>query len=134
MSFEHLDYRQVISLPGVIRSHSCFDKIWFPGFWPSRFKDRFSATGQNLFSRDRCKQVHQAGYDARPTGLMAGTETGAIVTVEIFKEREVVSPVGSFWNFHSLRTPVVAPSRLKEHPRETGGDLPGDFIKRHLVS
>ena len=45
------------------------------------------------------KQVKGTRYESRPSSLMTGTKTGPIVAVEILVEQDIVSPVGSSWNF-----------------------------------
>ena len=43
-----------------------------------------------------CKQIKGARDDSCPSGLMAGSEPGAIVPVEVFVEENVIPPVGIF--------------------------------------
>jgi hypothetical protein len=56
---------------------------------------------------------------ASPSSLVAGSDTSAVVAMEVFIKKYVVSPmrVGlEFLPFH--RTPVYAPSRLLVHSGE----------------
>src|SRR6266480_1224355 len=48
---------------------------------------------KHLFSRGSRKEVHAACNDARPTGLMAGAQAGAVVAVEILVEQDEIAPV-----------------------------------------
>src|SRR6516165_12729726 len=54
---------------------------------------RHLAEVEHLLGRARCEEVHQAGDDARPAGLMAGAEAGAVVAVEVLVEQHTVAPV-----------------------------------------
>ena len=51
------------------------------------------AQGEHLLRAGRRKQVHDPGDDAGPSGLMAGAQAGAVVTVEVLVEEEEVAPV-----------------------------------------
>src|SRR4051812_1350042 len=48
---------------------------------------------QRPFGREGREQVHQAGDDPRPAGLMAGPEPGAVVALEILIEQQAIAPV-----------------------------------------
>jgi hypothetical protein len=44
--------------------------------------------------RRACKDVDQQSNDPGPSRLMAGAETGAVVTVKVFVEQQMIAPIG----------------------------------------
>src|SRR4029453_9702038 len=81
---------------------------------------------QHLFPRqdhlgpEGAEQLHQAGDDRRPAGLVAGAEPGAVVAVEKLVEQHVVLPV---WIVDELlgaavnrATPLVFAEEDTGHP------------------
>ena len=67
-----------------------------------------------------------------PAGLMAGTEPRAVVTMEVFVEKEVVAPVEIGLKF--LRAAVNRPAAVpvdQKDPAEAVRDFLGDFEKVH---
>src|SRR5262245_43314201 len=48
---------------------------------------------EELLRRARREEVHQPGDHSGPAGLMARTEAGAVVAVEILEEQDEVAPV-----------------------------------------
>ena|SRR5215831_3922007 len=55
-----------------------------------------SAELKHLLGGRRCKQMHGAGNNAGPAGLMARAEAGAIITMEILVKQDQVAPVRVF--------------------------------------
>jgi hypothetical protein len=47
----------------------------------------------NLLRRVCREDVHGSGNGSRPTGLVAGAETGSIVAVKVFVKLEIVAPI-----------------------------------------
>src|SRR5688572_11858553 len=84
---------------------------------------------ENLLRRHGCEQMHGAGYETRPAGLMAGTQTGPIVTVEIFVEQEMVAPVRIVLEL--LGRSIYRPSAIaitQKDAAEPGRDVLRDLI------
>src|SRR4051812_7922550 len=76
--------------------------------------------------------MHAPGNDASPAGLMAGTEAGAVVAVEVLVEREVITPVRVLLKLAG--TSVDRPPTLVVPQKDTGQparDLLGDLIQVH---
>src|SRR6476660_4195973 len=55
---------------------------------------RFSADFQQPLGIHSAVNLDQLGYQSCPSGLMAGAQSGAVVTVKVFIEQDVVAPVG----------------------------------------
>ena len=70
-------------------------------------KDTSLAARQQLLSVEPSKEFDQFRNDTRPPGLMAGSQAGAIVAVEIFVEQQVVFP--EWIRLEFLRSPVNRP-------------------------
>src|SRR5215472_14887823 len=74
------------------------------GLGMRRRKDRLQHAGncgdlaklKSLFGRGRRKQMHRAGDQTTPPGLMARSQAGAVVAVEVLIERDAIAPVGVF--------------------------------------
>ena len=80
------------------------------------------AAFENGFGVDGGEEVHEAGDDPGPAGLMAGAEAGAVVAVEVFVELKVIAPVRIVLEFLDAavdRTPAVFV--LEENARSSGG-------------
>ena len=52
------------------------------------------ASFQGAFGVQNTVKLHGLGHEPGPTGLMACTESCAVITLEIFIEQDVVAPVG----------------------------------------
>jgi hypothetical protein len=48
----------------------------------------------NLFALESVKLADHLTDESRPAGLMAGTDAGSIVAIEVFVEEQVIAPVG----------------------------------------
>ncbi len=52
------------------------------------------ATFQGALGIQKAVKLDEFGHESGPASLMAGTEPGAIVAVEVFVEQDVIAPVG----------------------------------------
>src|SRR5690348_341192 len=81
------------------------------------------------------EDVHDASDNARPSGLMAGTKTGAVVTVEILVEQNQIAPVRIVVE---LARPAVDRSLpvliLEEDRSEAPAEILRDLIQVHSPS
>ena len=83
-------------LPGpLVRGRDCYRPADDPttSARSARRGIRLLPSLHRLLGREGREQVHQAGDDPRPAGLVAGPEPGAVVAVEILVEQEAVAPV-----------------------------------------
>src|SRR5262245_16641597 len=94
---------------------------------------RHFAEFEDLFRRGGGEQVHGAGDDSRPAGLMVGAEPGTVVAVKVFVELEAVTPV---WVLLELcrgavnRAATVLP--FQKNAAQTVRDFFGNLIEVHL--
>src|SRR5215510_4682627 len=94
---------------------------------------RHFAEFENLFGVASRKQMHAAGEDTGPAGLMAGAEAGAVVAMKVLVEREVIAPVRVL--LKRAGTPVDRPPAMVVPQKDAGQpaiDLLGDLIQIHL--
>ncbi len=55
--------------------------------------DRTVALIPDLLRRNRCVHLDQLCYQARPAGLVVGSNASAIIAVEVLVKKQVISPV-----------------------------------------
>ncbi len=71
----------------------------------------------------------------RPSGLVAGAQAGSVVSMEIFIEKDQVTPVRIFPELRSASIYGAAPVLvLEEDPGKSLLDFLSHFEKRHLVA
>ena len=75
------------------------------------FSNLLDARESTLVSNARAVLLNQFGDNCRPSGLMAGTDTRAIVAMEIFIEQNKVAPVRIGLKF--FRAAVHRPASLE---------------------
>src|SRR5512145_675564 len=88
---------------------------------------------KGLLGRGGREQVHDPGDDSRPSGLVARSETGPVVTVEVLVEQEVVAPVRVLLKL--LRPAVDGPPTMAVSQEDAGQpprDLLGDLVQVHI--
>src|SRR6185295_8693294 len=88
---------------------------------------------QDLLARGRGEQVHDAGDDAGPSGLMAGAQARAVVAVEVLVEQEEIAPMRIVLELPDV--PVDRPSAIlvaQKNAREPAAELFGDLIQGHV--
>ena len=68
------------------------------------------AAFETLLRRDRREEVHGAGDDPGPAGLVARADAGAVVAVEVFEELDAIAPVRVFLEL--LRAAVHRPAAV----------------------
>src|SRR3954468_6511640 len=83
---------------------------------------------EELLRRDRREQVQEASYDSRPTGLVARSQAGPVVSVEVLVEEDEVLEVRIVLELpgapiHRPPAALVAKEDAREPPRELLGDL-----------
>src|SRR5215467_5080445 len=94
---------------------------------------RHFAEFEHLLGVGGRKQMHAAGEDTGPAGLMASTEAGAVVAMKVLVERQVITPVWVF--LKRAGTPVDWPPAMvvpQKHADQPALDLLGDLIQIHL--
>src|SRR5215831_15309997 len=94
---------------------------------------RHFAEFEHLLGVGGRKQMHAAGEDTGPAGLMASTEAGAIVAMKVLVEREVIAPMWIL--LKRAGTPVDWPPAMivpQKHADQPALDLLGDLIQIHL--
>src|SRR5262245_7828918 len=64
------------------------------GFFFIMDERRSSAFGQESLRIQIGKDFEHLGDESGPAGLVAGSESGAVITVKVFVEQNVVAPVG----------------------------------------
>src|SRR5262249_50915163 len=62
-------------------------------------RDRLKAFLQDFFGIEQATGHHEPGYQSSPSGLMAGADAGAIVTMKIFVKENQISPGGILLEF-----------------------------------
>src|ERR1700745_3796215 len=72
--------------------------------FPSHFRGCVLGRLDRHFRCYAREHVEVACDQTRPTGLMACSQSGAVVAMEIFKEQDVIAPVRIFLKF--LRTSI----------------------------
>src|SRR6516225_1756497 len=80
---------------------------------------------ESLLGRGGREQVHDPRDDAGPAGLMAGTDAGSIVAVEVLVEQYRIVPVRILLELP--RSPVDRPSAFLV-AQEDAGQPPRDFL------
>src|SRR5262249_41462797 len=81
------------------------------------------------------EQMDQSRDHSRPACLVARAQAGAIITMKIFVEQQVITPVRVGLKF--LRAAVDRPSSLfvlQENVCQSIADLPADFKEVHQVT
>src|SRR5580765_1299576 len=81
---------------------------------------------------DARKHIERARYDSGPAGLVAGSQPGAIVPVEVFVEQNVVLPVRIVLEL--LSSAVYRPSAVgiaEENARQPASKLFSHLEQRH---
>src|SRR5688572_30259494 len=65
---------------------------------PPQLLPRAERSRRTLFQKmprvDRAEVLDHRGHESGPPGLVAGTEAGAVVAVEILMEQQQIAPVG----------------------------------------
>src|SRR5262249_199058 len=90
---------------------------------------------EHSFWRDVREQLHQAGDDPCPSGLMARAKSGSIVAVKVLIEEEQIPPLRILLQLSGA--PVDWPPALpvvEENAREPPHKLRGNFVQRQLPS
>ncbi len=112
-------YRTFLALPQLLQPDPGVDLVddgifrpWIHDYFPLVLLAAFSETGffaarQRLLCIQQAEQLDGLGHQPGPAGLVAGTQSGAVVAVEIFVEKDQVSPVGIALEF--LRAAVDRP-------------------------
>src|SRR5947199_769567 len=87
---------------------------------------------ERLFLADAREAVHEDGDDARPPGLMAGPETGSVISMEVLVEEDEVAPVRVLLELLGATVDRAAPAPV---PEEDAGEPPryllGHLEERH---
>src|SRR5260370_13534584 len=86
-----------------------------------------------LLRRAGRKHMHDPGDDPGPSGLVACSEAGPVVTMEVLVEEEVVAPVCVLLKL--ARSPVDRPPAILVPQKHAGHQAPallGDLAPPHL--
>ena len=81
---------------------------------------------QETLAVEEAEELDACGHESRPAGLMAGPQSGAVVTVKILVEEQVITPMGI--RLERFGSPVHGPATAciaKEDAREPIIDLAG---------
>lgn len=94
--------------------------------WPQNDKSGLLVLFSRLFQ--------QFGDESGPAGLMAGAQTGAVITMKVFVELNEIPPMGVVLEHGQIsihRTPsgVVAKKDVIEAPGNFRGDLPQCLLR-----
>src|SRR3954469_6194710 len=78
---------------------------------------------EELLRRDRREQVQEASYDSRPSGLVARSEAGPVVAVEVLVEEDEILEVRIVLELpgapvHGPLAALVAQEDARQAPRE----------------
>src|SRR5262245_6627242 len=90
---------------------------------------------EELLGRTGGEQVHAAGDDPGPAGLMARAEPGAVVAVEVLVEQDEIAPVGVLLELRApsvYRPPPILASQ--EDAGQPARDLLGNLVQVHEPS
>src|SRR4029453_6739031 len=60
--------------------------------------------------RDRAEELQELGDESRPAGLVAGTDAGTVVAMEVLVERDVVAALAGVGETLRLGVAVHAPA------------------------
>src|SRR5215469_6716919 len=83
----------------------------------------------------RSKELDESRNGSRPTGLVAGSESGAIVAVEVLIEEDAVSPVRIVMKHIARAKDRSLSFRVaNEYTNQAIRDIAGDFEKVHPLS
>src|SRR5689334_18742724 len=96
----------------------CSDRVRRPPCKFPHHRGGRAALISHLFG-DEPVHLDQTGNTARPSGLMAGADAGAIVAMEVFVEQDQISPVGIVLEFlctaiHRAAAGCIALERLDQ--------------------
>src|SRR5215510_893972 len=89
-------------------------------------KDGLSANLQEMLGVEEAEELDAHGHESRPAGLVAGPQSGAVVTMKVLVEEEVVVPMGV--GLELPGPPVDGPATAfitQKDTREPRCDLPG---------
>src|SRR5262245_29271388 len=89
-------------------------------------KDGLLATLQEMLGVEEAEELDAHGHESRPAGLMAGPRSGAVITMKVLIEEEVVAPMGV--GLKLLGPPVDGPATAfitQKDAREPRCDLTG---------
>src|SRR5262245_4608440 len=79
---------------------------------------------QGMLGVEEAEELDGRGYESRPTCLMAGTHSGAVVTMKVLVEEEVVAPMGV--GLELVGPPIDGPAAAliaEKDARESLGEL-----------
>src|SRR5215475_12078680 len=81
------------------------------------------------------EELNQFGDQTSPSGLMARSQAGSVITVEVFVEQEVVSPVRIGLKFlrAAINRPAARPITEKD-PDQSLTDFMGHFKEIHFLA
>lgn len=100
------------------------------------FRERALATySQEMRGIEIAKQLDELGSESCPTGLVAGTQPGTIVAMEVLIKVDIVAPVQIVLEL--LRAAVDGSSSLRvaqENPGEPVRDLLADLEEVHQLA
>src|SRR5215510_9021295 len=98
-------------------------------------KDGLSANLQEMLGVEEAEEFDAYGHESRPACLVAGPQSGAVVTMKVLVEEEVVAPMGV--RLERLGPPVDGPATAfiaQKDAREPRCDLPGHLKEgQHLA-
>src|SRR6185369_15220838 len=81
------------------------------------------------------EHIKSASDDPSPSGLVAGSQSGAVVAVEIFEEQNIVFPVRVFLKLLGSSVDWTIPTGIaQEDARQPAGKLFCDLIQGHVFS
>src|SRR6185369_3327650 len=90
---------------------------------------------EHILRLHRSENPDQAGDQSGPSGLVAGSQAGAVVAVEIFVEENQVAPVWIVLEFSGASVDGAAAYRgAQESADETIGDFASHLKQGHLDS
>src|SRR5499433_3296829 len=97
-------------------------------------EDGLLANLQEMLGVDEAEELDARGHESRPACLVAGTQSGAVVTMKVLVEEEVVAPMGV--GLELLGPPVDGPATAfiaQKDAREPLCDLTGHLEEgQHL--
>src|ERR1700722_3183649 len=83
----------------------------------------------------RAARLDQLGDEARPSGLMVGSNAASAVPVEVLVKQQIVAKMGIF--LHPRVVGIQRPAArgiLEKDPTQTVTELGGHFIDAHELS
>src|SRR5688572_741630 len=87
---------------------------------------------EHLLGGCRREQMHHPGNQPCPSGLMAGSEAGSVVAIEVLVEQKEIPPVRVFLEF--LRSSIHGTSAVgipQKDASQPTRDLLGDLVEGH---